>query len=132
MDEVRIDLVGMDRLIRLLATGGERAVPALARGLHDEALEVFATSQTLVPFDEGVLSASGQVHAPSVSGGDVVVEITYGGNASAYAAIQHERDDFAHDPGRQSHFLQDPFEAAASGLADRLSDRVDAILRGLI
>lgn len=133
MAELSIEWVGTDRLIRLLATGGTKAVPALARALHEEAQVIFAKSQEQVPFDQGVLSASGQIHPPAMSGDQVIVEITYGGNASAYAAVQHENEAYQHDPGRKSHYLQDPFEEVTGPAMERnIADRVEAILRGLI
>lgn len=132
MADIKVEWVGADRLIRLLATGGDRAVPALGRALREEADEIFRKSQAQVPFAEGTLSSSGMVHPASISGGEVVVEITYGGNASDYAAVQHENTSFRHDPGRKARYLQDPFEEALPGLDRNIADRVEAILRGLI
>jgi hypothetical protein len=130
---IQIELVGMDKLVRLLATAGSQASATLGRALHDEALDIFAKSQKLVPHDTGVLMASGMVHPPSIVGGDIYVEISYGGNASSYAGYQHETDGLAHDPGRQSHYLQQPFEeAVSSGYDDRLRQRVEALLGGLV
>lgn len=132
MAATEIELVGMDALIRMLATGGSKAPDALARGLHEEAQIIFMNSQAQVPFDEGVLSASGQIHPPAIAGGSIVVEITYGGNASNYAAEQHENLSYRHDPGRKAKYLEDPFNDALSGFDNRLAKRVDAIVRGLI
>lgn len=132
MSDISVEWVGTDKLAKLLATGGAKSVPALARALSEEAQVIFAQSQEQVPFDEGILSASGQVHPPAVSGGQVIVEITYGGNASDYAAVQHENTTYQHDPGRKSHYLQDPFESALGDIERNVSDRVEAILKGLI
>jgi len=129
---MRIELVGVDRLIKILATGGKDAPTAVARGLTEEAQTIFAKSQAQVPFDEGVLSASGQVHPPAIAGDSIVVEISYGGNASGYAAEQHENTKYRHDPGRKAKYLEDPFNDAISGFDDRLSRRVEAIVKGLI
>ena len=131
-NNIQIELVGFDRLVEVLALAGKDAAPALARGLHEEALQIFAKSQAQVPFDEGVLSASGQVHPPSIAGNAIMVEITYGGNASQYAAEQHENLKFKHDPGRKAKYLEDPFKDALSGFDDRLGKRVEAIVKGLI
>lgn len=129
---IQIELVGMDRLIKILATAGKEAAPALARGLTEEAQIIFAKSQAQVPFNEGILSASGQVHPPAITGDSVIVEITYGGNASAYAAAQHENESYRHDAGRKAKYLEDPFNDALSGFDNRLAKRVDAIVAGLI
>lgn len=129
---IRIELVGADRLIRMLASGSREAVPALARALYEEGQEIFRQSQLQVPHDTGVLMASGQLHHPSIIGGDVVVEITYGGNASAYAEVQHENMDFVHDPGRKAKYLEDPVKGAQSEIENNIVDRVEAIMRGLI
>lgn len=132
MADVVVEMKGMDRLVRLLATGGDKSVDALARALYEEAQVIFEKSQQIVPHEEGVLAASGQLHPPSVYGSDIIVEITYGGNASAYAAIQHEVDTFRHAPGRQSHYLEQPFMESLDNIEGNVYDRVDAILRGLI
>lgn len=134
MSSLSVELVGQDALIRMLAKAGAAAPRTLARALHDEAQDIFARSQAIVPFDEGVLSGSesAQLHPPSIVGGEIVVEITYGGNASGYAAVQHENRSFRHDAGRRSHYLQTPFEDAQAGMANRLATRVEAILRGLV
>lgn len=132
MSDVSIELIGSQQLIRMLATTGGSVVPALGRALSDEAEQIFAKSQDRVPFDRGTLSISGHVFPPSIHGNDVLVEIGYGGNASAYAEIQHERTDFRHDPGRTSHYLETPFDEAMPGFDSRIGRRIEAILRGLI
>lgn len=129
---VNIEFVNKATLVRLLAQAGPRAADAIGRGLYEEAAVIFAKSQAEVPHDTGVLMSSGQVHPPSIAGEDIVVEITYGGAASAYAKYQHETENLRHDPGRKDHYLEDPFDKAVSGFGDRLGDRVEAILRGLI
>jgi hypothetical protein len=133
MADISVEWVGTDKLIQLLATGGAKAVPALARALTEEAQDIFATSQMLVPVgDTGNLQSSGMVHPPSISGGQVIVEISYGGAARAYAEVQHENESYRHDPGRTAKYLQTPFEAALPGVSDNIAIRVEAILKGLI
>lgn len=132
MDSIRVEWTNMDRLYRLLAQGGPGAVQALGRALHEEAQGIFSKSQAQVPFDEGILHSSGQIHPPSISGSDVVVEITYGGNASEYAAVQHENMTYRHDEGRKAKYLEDPFNESLPSIERNVTDRVEAILRGLI
>lgn len=129
---INVEWVGFDRMVRFFAIAGDRALPAVGQALHEEALSIFRESQAQVPFDQGVLSASGQVHPAAISGSEVVVEITYGGNAIDYAAVQHENLSFQHDPGRKSHYLQDPFEDHVDRVDWNIATRVEAILRGLI
>ena len=132
MSNIKIEWSGTDRLIRLLASGGSQSITALGRALHEEAQVIYSKSQAQVPYDTGALHVSGQIHDPAYSGSEVVVEITYGGNAAPYAQVQHENRDYRHDPGRKSHYLQDPFEEAIPDLPPNIHDRIEAILRGLI
>lgn len=132
MTTVKVEWKGADALISMLAQGGSKAVTALGRALREEADDILAKSKMQVPFEEGTLSGSGMVHPASISGSEVVVEITYGGNASAYAAVQHENTTYSHAPGRKSHYLEDPFMDALPGVERNIADRVEAILKGLI
>lgn len=130
--EINVEWKNLDRLYRLIASTGSEVLPAMARALHEEAQAIFVRSQQQVPFDEGVLHGSGQIHPPSVSGSNVVVEITYGGNAMDYAAEQHENRTYRHDEGRKSHYLEDPFNDRLPSLQSNVTDRIEAILKGLI
>lgn len=90
----------------LIAAAAERA--ALAGALH-----VLGESDQLVPIEEGTLSRSGNATAET-QGAVAVGAISYDG---PYAAIQHERLDYRHDPGRQAKYLEQPLMAEAPTVA---------------
>lgn len=139
-----IVLMGMDRLTRILVSGGPAAVDATRRALYEEAQIVLGKSKRIVPFHYGTLAGSGRVHEPQVAGRDILVEISYGGPAASrdpknpgptivgYAEIQHETERFNHAPGRRWKYLEEPTLEAQKTLGDRITKRVDAILNGLI
>lgn len=117
---MRVEIVGVENLQRILASGQRNAIPLLASALSVEAEKIMRDSKELVPVDTGALRASGHVKAPEVSAGGVEVEMGYGGAASAYALIQHERLDYNH-PSGQAKYLEEPTLGAAVGLGARLA-----------
>lgn len=122
----------MERLIGLLVRGGRQAPTLLGRALYDEANVMFNESQDQVPMDTGVLRSSGNVHAPAISHGEVLVEISYGGAAAPYALRQHENEEYKHAPGRKAKYLSDPVEDGLPDLGRNITDRLEAMVRGLI
>lgn len=125
-----IQLVGMDRLQKLLVAGGSAAVKAVGKGLYNEALMAFDKSQEVVPVETGVLRSSGQVGQPEWHGESVSVEISYGGAASQYALIVHENLEAHHASGKQAKYLEEPVAKQTAGMGDRLADVVENELRG--
>jgi len=123
-----ITLVGNTQLIKLLEQIPNEFVPAMGEALYSEGQKILRESKQEVPFDRGVLSSSGRVHTPFYVGPSVAVEISYGGASGGrfegdevnYAIIQHENDNFLHADGRKSHYLEDPFDRAQEGMANRL------------
>lgn len=105
-----------------------RAAPSLlASALFIEAETIMTRSKELVPVDTGTLRASGQVQPPEISSGKVSVTMGYGGAASAYALVQHERTDYHHEVG-QAKYLEQPVNEAEAGLSRRLGQRVRKLL----
>lgn len=110
---------GMTALREMLRRAGPNAVLALAAAMFIEGQDILLISQGIVPIGKkergdkhpGVLRASGHVALPVIAGTKVEVTIGYGGAARAYALVQHERDDYRHDAGKQAHFLSEPVEA---------------------
>lgn len=144
-----VRVTGMDRLMRVLLRGGDKAVDATRRALYEEAQIILGKAVRIVPFEHGTLAGSGMVHDPVVQGRDVLVEISFGGPAKdrtprkrgvegggvvnvGYAFIQHENLSFRHAPGRRAKYLQEPVEQAQKGLQDKLTRRVSAIIEGLV
>lgn len=116
-------LAGLDQLI-------EQAPTALAAAIYQEAETIMADSKAnYVPVDTGVLRDSGFVAPPEIDGNVVSVELGYGGAASAYALVQHERLDYHHTVGGPK-YLERPFLDAMNGLEERLADRLEPLLGG--
>lgn len=121
----------MDRLIRLLAQAGPRAIPALSQGMYEVANDMFRASQRVVPVDTGTLRASGHVIPPKSTRDGVEVGIGYGGAAGEYALIVHEQLDAYHSPPTQAKYLEEPVLHGVPKMASQLARRVDQALRGL-
>lgn len=130
MKEFELD--GIGKLISVLEKAGDKAPLTLARALVDEANEIFDISQQQVPVDTNVLRSSGMVHNPVISQNEIMVEISYGGGAKAYAMRQHENESYNHAPGKKAKYLYDPVKDRIPKLADHLADRIMAMIRGLI
>lgn len=111
---------GIDDLRRHLRDSERQVLAAVAGALYEEASETMTESKRLVPVDLGVLRGSGTVFAPEVDGGRVSVTIGYGGAASDYAVVQHERVDFHHTVG-QAKYLEQPVRERSSGFAVRVA-----------
>jgi hypothetical protein len=126
-----VKLVGMERLNRVLAEGSGRhnQLPrSVGKALYEEALLIMDRSRDQVPVDLGTLQGSGKVDMPRIDGGKISVELSYGGNASAYALYVHEVD-MPHRKGK-AFYLRDPVEDAVPELAERIADRIEQDLKG--
>lgn len=117
---MRIEITGVQELKRTLAALGNKADDGTKAALFTEAERIMGQSRPEVPVDSGVLRGSGHVSLPQRTASGVEVSFGYGGAAQAYARPQHERTDYTHTVGK-AHFLSDPVQRAASGLAGRLA-----------
>jgi len=77
---------------------------AAATTLNDGAAELLNVANKTVPYQEGVLSASGNVEKATPT--HLLAKVGYGGAASAYAARQHEETGWRHAPGRRAKWLE--------------------------
>lgn len=77
---------------------------AAARALTDGANELLQKANQTVPKEEGTLEGSGTVD-PATSK-ELIAQVGYGGEASAYAAKQHEDTTLSHDGGRRAKWLE--------------------------
>lgn len=113
MPEISVELEGVERLGRIFdrATDGHRKV--LGRAMTLEANRILNESKRIVPFDVGTLKDSGAVEKPKIDANGIEVEITYGGAAAAYAAVQHWDTSLNHPNGKQALYLLTPVQAAA-------------------
>lgn len=111
---------GVQQLIAALEKRVAIAPEVMAGAIYVEAERIMSDSRELVPVDDGTLRGSGIVQTPEMTGTGAEVEFGYGGAASEYALIQHERMDFAHRTG-QAKYLEQPALEAESGLEGRLA-----------
>jgi hypothetical protein len=117
----------------LSALSGPMVQQAAGVALRIEGEIILRESQRQVPVDDGPLKASGRVKGPEMSSGVSRVAVTYGGAASAYAGVQHERTDYAHNPGQKAQYLEDPWLMHAAGpLSKNLSRSMWTFIRGVV
>lgn len=125
MATIRVDIKGVEKVRREMARLGERAPKVLAGALFREGERIMAESKQQVPVDTGNLRNTGHVALPRVTRSRVEVDLGYGGPAAPYALKQHEDLTLRHPtPGQKGKYLQDPAEAAASGMGQRLANEV--------
>lgn len=126
--------MGVAELDRMLAGAPARAISAMASAIYAEALGVMAKSQREVPVRYGILRASGMVYPPNVTSETADVTMGYGGAASGYAVIVHERRWYRdktgtlrmvrHDRPTKAGFLVDPFNQALPRIPGRIARRI--------
>ena len=119
---------GIDILEGLLNKGKTTATNVTAMALMQEAQLMFAASQRRVPVKLGTLRRSGVILPPVVQGQSVLIQMGYGGAASAYALIQHERQDFKHKDGQTWKYLETPVRERIPNLELRLQQRIDRMM----
>ena len=104
-----VKLTGLQNVRKALAAAREIAGgKKLLQKLRGEADMMVANlqrrAQELTPVDEGTLrgEARSKVHFRQTA---LYAEVSFGGLATAYAEVQHEREDFEHPKGGTHHFL---------------------------
>lgn len=112
-----------------MAAMAARSSLAMANAIFVEAEMIMTASHPLVPVDLGVLRASAIVNQPKIKADGAEVTFGYGGAASDYALIQHERLDYHHEVG-QAKYLEQPFMAATAGMKERIASSVRAQIIG--
>ncbi len=85
----------------------ERERVGAAKGLFLAAENILEMATRIVPLNEGTLERSG---AASVDEAKLVAAVSYD---TPYAVRQHEELDYNHPNGRQSKYLETPFNEAA-------------------
>lgn len=117
-------ITGLDAALRDVRATRAELLPALGKALYAEAEAPFNRSQEIVPVDTAALKDSGRRHRPVIEGSSVSVELSYGGPGLDYTERQHEDLSIRHAPGKSAKFLEIPFLEAASGMAERIGQRV--------
>jgi hypothetical protein len=92
--------------------------------LNLEANLIMTESKRDTPVDTGTLRGSGHVQPPKVGLQTLSVTMGFGGAASAYAIIQHERTDLRHQSGT-AKFLERNVKAHELSFARRLVKHLD-------
>lgn len=128
--DAKVEIEGMDKLIRLLSIGGAGARQALRQALYAEAMIAFNESQLEVPVDKGMLRQSGQAYGIQVNemGDSLVITLGYGGVAAPYALIVHEDLGARHNAPTKAKYLEDPVKMRLAGMGTRLTAAVDNAL----
>lgn len=95
-----------------------QAREACALALEDTLGELLRLSNQTVPQEEGILEGSGEVEvdAASLNG-----QVSYGGEAGAYALRQHEETGWSHDGNRRAKWLELTFRENASRVGAMLT-----------
>lgn len=124
---VTLSITGMETVRANLKQYGERAMALGGQALYQEAEIVMTDAkENYVPVDQGILRASGFVNPPQADGDEVSVTMGFGGAASDYAIVQHERMDFKHTTGGPK-FLERPVMSVARTLAQRIAARIKGL-----
>jgi len=119
------DVRGIDDLLRRLQALPGAIRDATANELYSVGEEIIGDAQeNYVPVDEGILKSSGFVEEPKVSPAELSVTIGFGGPASDYAAVQHERTDFEHTVG-VAKYLETPALQRVGGLGQDIAAAVE-------
>jgi len=105
--KVAFKLDGDTQMVAKLKGTRDRIQQAVAAGVYQAANAVMTNAKQRAPLDTGVLRASGYVTLPQV-GPRPRCEVGFGGAASAYALIQHERTEYHHEVG-EAKYLEKAF-----------------------
>lgn len=105
----------LESFLAALPPVNEKMIAAAARGLEKAALHVLGQAQEICPVGgppttprdpaPGTLKASGTTQGPEITASSI--EMIVGFN-TVYAAVQHERLDFDHNPPGQAKYLEQP------------------------
>jgi hypothetical protein len=127
MSDFTFEMSGLDALLANLNGLQERVRAEIPGALYEQAEEVMAESQKIVPVDLGTLKNSKFVEQPVSAGDSVSVTLGYGGEASDYAIVQHERLDFHHEVG-EAKYLEKPVMALKATFLARMATTLKARL----
>jgi hypothetical protein len=137
-----IVITGLNDVTRLLNEGNRKVEKAARLAVTEVTTEVAAKADDLVPFDTGTLSGSQVVKLPLA--GRIEGEITYGGPAAPYAAVQHENLELFHPSkkrggtgpvtagqgsGRGAKYLEFPTKMAFKDYDKKIVNYIKALIR---
>lgn len=118
----------IERRIALINKTAERALMAW---IYEEAEAIMTDSKEhYVPVDTGALKGSGFVEKPTLNGTAIRVALGYGGPATGYALVVHERLG-VHHPVGSAKYLEIPILNAKPSMGQRGAARLAAAFRAL-
>ena len=127
--KVSVELEGQESLSRLFKRAGDGNRRALAQAIFKQANVVLNESKELVPVDNGDLKKSGKVENPKITATNIEVEISYGGDARAYAWIVHEDPNAQHKDGQTYKYLEIPVNNNKDKFVDEVKKMYFTYLR---
>lgn len=122
---------------RDVMAGGDKMMRPLELELGKALSEIQRQAIMLTPISKGGGTLRGSAKNETFRQGPAIRgRITFGGMASKYAEVQHEREDFNHPRGGTHHFLYGAEHSAWDANHERvkaiLQQRTAAILAGTI
>ncbi len=135
-NKFRVQLEGMESLLRRIKKADEKAVRQMEGALFTEADRIMTKAKRRTPVDLGTLRSSGFVDEPTRKRNRVTVRMGFGGAASAYALAVHEHpsryspptwsDNVNFSPGHTGpKYLETPVREAQKGLGRRVARFMD-------
>jgi hypothetical protein len=131
---MKIIFPDLERIQKAITESGPAGAKIAAMALRSEAQDAFAASQDEVPVDTGALKASGRVRPETgvfTRGGEVYLELTYGGTATEYSIYVHENLEASHPHGK-AKYLEDPMTRQVNGISGRIADKVERATKGML
>lgn len=130
MPKISVELEGSERLSSMFDKASEAGRSReLSQAMYSEAQRILNESKRIVPFRDGPLKRSGEVSKPKMDANSIEVEITYGGDAKAYAGVQHWDTSLNHSNGKQALYLKTPVDAAQSVFVRNVAEKFATYLR---
>ena len=127
--KVSVELEGQESLSRVFKRAGDGNRGALGKAIFKQANVVLNESKELVPVDNGDLKKSGKVENPKITATNIEVEISYGGDARAYAWIVHEDPNAQHKDGQTYKYLEIPVNNNKDKFVDEVKKMYFTYLR---
>lgn len=115
-----VKVVGLEAVLKEMERHGEDLDGKIPQGLSDEANTILAVSKDQCPVLTGTMRRTGTAEEPVKSAKGWSVTLGYN---TVYAEDVHENLTAQHKIGK-AKFLEDPVNAAAPGLAERLATRL--------
>jgi hypothetical protein len=115
----RLDMKNLEKKLDV------KALEKFRGPLKLEAELIMTKAKRITPVDTGTLRSSGHVQSPKQTLDRLSITLGFGGAASAYALVQHERTDYKHRGKQQAKFLEQPVKEEELRLARRLVRNLD-------